>query len=166
MTEISVTGSCYCKKVKYTASCKDEPLFSVFCHCSICQRLCGAPYAPIIGFSVGSIIVTSGKDSLVSFEATDGLHRYRCNTCYAPVYNQRLGGPYAFEDILASSIERQGAGDGPLKMPAALSPKVHIFYGNRIVDVVDGLPKFKTMPALSKETMEEKGVVFGGAKAE
>jgi hypothetical protein len=51
-----ITGGCLCGAVKYYTDA--EPVRTVVCHCTICQRHIGSAFATLMAFPAGSIAVS------------------------------------------------------------------------------------------------------------
>lgn len=132
-------------------------MFSCYCHCTICQRILGGSPTSIAGVAPDALTVTEGKDELLAVKTSEFCTRYRCRKCGAPVYSEYTDPQFSFMDFGMTSLER-GA-DGKFKLSEeerqAIKPTAHIFYNDRVMDVVDGLPKFVGFPGMS-ETVPEK----------
>ena len=77
--------------------------------------------------------ITKGADNLGLYKKTESSHRKFCKTCGAAVLVDHPG--MGMVDVPAGSV-------------AGLSykPAVHVHYGEKVMAVKDGLPKFKDFP--------------------
>ncbi|KAK9767021.1 hypothetical protein K7432_003457 [Basidiobolus ranarum] len=141
MSEGWLSGSCFCKKNAFEI--KGPWAFNVNCHCTICQRLHGAPYAHHIGSKPENFRFTSGgsveNGDLKQVQATKDNSRYHCGECGSPVYSDI---PNFAKDVPYSLLERDEKGATKANLPA----ECHIFYENRAIDVNDKLPKWTGFP--------------------
>ena len=80
-----------------------------------------------------NVTVVEGIDRLGIYKKTEASHRQFCTSCGAPVLIRHpdLG----LTDVPAGSI--QGL---------VYEPTVHVHYGEKVLAVRDGLPKFKDFP--------------------
>jgi hypothetical protein len=77
--------------------------------------------------------VVKGADKLGMFKKTDASHRQFCTSCGSPVLV--LHPAIGMTDVPAGTI------------PAfAFAPTLHVHYGEKVLAVRDGLPKFKDFP--------------------
>lgn len=148
---MGIEGKCFCGAV--TVACEGAPVCQLVCHCSDCREWTGSiMYATM--FKADQIKVTG---ELVSFQkknpdGTDTTSLRRCcATCRGSVMNSKPA--MGMEGVCAGVI----CGQGPTQMKFA--PQFHLFYGERIKDVKDGLPKYKDAPkdfGGSDETLPEE----------
>lgn len=145
-----VVGSCFCKKVQYKAW--GDQMFNVYCHCTICQRLTGAPFTHFIAFHEDNLQITQGQDSLEPVKSSENCLRYRCKHCGSPVYSQSLMPQFKFRDVCSSTITSPDL--HAMMNQEKWKAKSHIFYKNRQMDVKDGLPKFEGYANFSEQMSE------------
>ncbi|KAK0724891.1 Mss4-like protein [Lasiosphaeris hirsuta] len=129
-------GKCHCGAVEYQLS-RDKPLDSKYCHCTTCQRLHG--WAAI--FHKTDINFTKGHHDLGWYDSTNKSTTHhlpckvQCAFCRTPIMDE---------------------GRNMILLGAAQN---HMFYPQRVVDIKDGLPKFKGLsnhsPLIDEETGEE-----------
>ena len=124
-------SGCACGAVEVEIS--GDPAVQAYCHCSSCRGWLGAPIHAASLWPSTSVRVTKGDDKLGLFKKTENSHRQFCTSCGAPVLvrHPALG----MTDIPAGSV----AG-------LAYQPTVHVNYGEKVMSVKDGLPKFKDFP--------------------
>ena len=110
-----------------------EPAFQVFCHCESCRGWLGAPIHAASLWPAANVRITKGADLLGTYKRTDASHRKFCQRCGTPVLidHPALG----MVDVPAGGIRG-----------LAYQPTIHVHYGEKVMPVRDGLPKFKDMP--------------------
>lgn len=97
---MQVTGSCYCRQVRFKADVRPET--STVCHCTDCQKLSGSPwrltvFAPAEGVSVEGKVKTfiktadSGRKRLHAFCPECGSAIYACGVENPDTYGFRVG---------------------------------------------------------------------------
>lgn len=151
------SGSCFCGEVEFAATA--EPIWSCECHCTICQRLSGGPSCFCVAFpGQESVKVVKGNDKLTQVKTSEGMNRYYCSLCAAPVYNISVDDKFDFRDCSLSSFKRNDK--GKILDVDKLAPTVHIFYSNRMQNVIDDKPKFATYPLGEPLPIDEKGNVI------
>lgn len=134
---------CACGAV--AAELTGEPILQCYCHCTDCRGWLGAPVHAATGWPKDQVRFTKGANDVITYKRTDHSHRKSCKKCGGAVLVEHpsLGAV----DVLASNIEG-----------FAFKPAFHIFYGERMIDIKDGLPKFRKMPEAmggDGETMAE-----------
>eukprot|EP01065_Artemidia_motanka_P001117 TRINITY_DN10528_c0_g3_i1.p1 TRINITY_DN10528_c0_g3~~TRINITY_DN10528_c0_g3_i1.p1 ORF type:complete len:183 (+),score=22.74 TRINITY_DN10528_c0_g3_i1:71-550(+) len=135
-------GSCLCGAV--VVEVRSKPVWSRYCHCSVCRRFFGSPVNLSALFPVPSVRVCSSNGSaakLTSF-LTAKVERCRCELCGSPVvtYFPSRAKPRAVilpvQTILGASKT----------LPNELLPTCHICYADRLVDASDSLRKHDHVP--------------------
>ena len=131
MNELTLSGSCLCGGVRYTATGKSRAFYH--CHCSRCRKASGTGHASNL-FVKGSLNWESGEDLINSFKPPDA-ERFTntfCQTCggRVPRYIESMGMVF----IPAGSLD-----DEP-----DLGPQARIFRGSRAAWSCDSsaLPEF------------------------
>lgn len=76
-----VTGACLCGRLRYEV---EGPFHSLMhCHCSMCRKHHGAPFATFVGAAASGFRWISGEDTVVSYPSSaSGVRRF-CGTCGA-----------------------------------------------------------------------------------
>ncbi|EIM92394.1 uncharacterized protein STEHIDRAFT_89359 [Stereum hirsutum FP-91666 SS1] len=140
--ENPLKGGCFCGQASYTITA--PPKMRAYCHCTGCQRLNACPYNWTIHNDASNFTFTHPQphaERLDSFVNPDKpwKTRFRCKTCGCTVAsknsktnNVSVWGPH---------LERDN--EGMIKRSDEVKPTAHIFYGTRIADVNDGLPKWE-----------------------
>jgi len=135
---IRYRARCYCGTVRYEVGA--DPVDAKICHCRICQALHGAPMQWAAIFHKRHVRMISGFEHLRFYSAAlDRPERLppckvSCAVCGTPIADEGRRMWLAFPTL----FEFGPAGE----IPESFQPTCHIFYGQRVVDVNDGLPKW------------------------
>jgi hypothetical protein len=80
-----IEGGCLCGAVRYRASA--EPLMTVVCQCTHCQKLSGSPYSVMLALPKGSLEFTGDAPATYVDTGTSGMpvHRRFCGKCGSPL---------------------------------------------------------------------------------
>ncbi|KAJ7492255.1 Mss4-like protein [Mycena latifolia] len=130
-------GSCACGLVAYAL--QGNPLFSLYCHCTQCQRADGAAFVSTMHFPSSAFSWTHAPEIEPLVESLGDFVMFRCKSCRSCAATQMSATKNWA--IRGMQLERDEAGkiinwDG-------VKPTGHIFYGTRVVDVADDLPKWE-----------------------
>lgn len=131
MADRTRTSHCMCGAVQLELS--GEPAVMAFCHCDSCRGWLGAPIHAASLWPAASVHVVQGADKLGVFKRTEASHRQFCTSCGTPVLIQHPA--IGMVDVPAGRIE-----------DLAYQPGLHVHYGEKVLGVKDGLPKFKDFP--------------------
>ncbi len=124
---------CDCKTVKISMT--GEPRVRGFCHCEDCRELLKIPYHAVTAWNEDQVTVEQGADSLLSYQhPTLEMKRCFCKYCGETLFNTNA---MNWRIVSQNLLRKCYAG----KLPAALRSQSHFFYGRRIVDIDDDLPK-------------------------
>jgi hypothetical protein len=125
------TTTCMCGAV--TLELSGEPAVQAFCHCESCRGWLGAPVHAASLWPKASVQITKGEGQLGTYKRTEASHRKFCQRCGTPVLidHPALG----LVDVPAGGIRGLD-----------YQPTVHVHYGEKVMSVKDGLPKFRDMP--------------------
>jgi hypothetical protein len=134
--QVMYRAHCPCGAVRYEA-CAD-PVDAKLCHCHGCQRLHGAPMQWAAIFHKRDVRLVAGARALCFYNSD--LNRadrtlpckVRCGRCGAPIADEGRTMWLAFPALFELGHE----------IPKAFRPTCHIFYGSRVIDVHDELPKW------------------------
>jgi hypothetical protein len=124
---------CSCGTTRFKVS--GEPLLRAFCHCTICQAFNQAPYADITLFHTKDVLAP--PEESVEFKAyrfPPILQRGRCVSCGRPAIEYLKIFPMPRIALVPSANI-----DDKELVP---EPSIHIFYGTRVADIQDELPKY------------------------
>ena len=124
-------SGCFCGAVE--VELEGEPTVQAYCHCSSCRGWLGAPIHAATLWPTPKVTVRKGADKLGMIKKTEASHRQFCTACGSPVLvrHPALG----MTDVPAGTI----AG-------LTFQPTLHVHYGEKVLAVRDGLPKFKDFP--------------------
>ena len=124
---------CDCSTVKLTL--RGAPRVRGFCHCEDCRELLKIPYHSVTAWKNEQLAVDEGTDALVAFQhPTKRMKRFFCANCGEILFNTNAMDWRIVSQLL---IRKCYGGD----LPGPLKSKMHFFYGSRIVDIDDLLPK-------------------------
>ena len=136
--DVNYEARCHCGTVRYQAS--SDPVDAKICHCTMCQKLHGAPMQWAAIFHKHHIRFCAGTDRLRFFNSalnTAGRIlpcKVSCGHCGAHIADEGRNMWLAFPSLFDFG--------SPPKIPEAFKPRCHIFYSARVLDVDDGLPKW------------------------
>lgn len=124
-------GTCFCGAVEIEL--QGEPVDMGYCHCGSCRSFSGAPLVAFAIWPAERLAVTRGADLLAGFNKVGTSDRKHCVRCGGHLYldHPQMG----VVDVRAAVLRT-----------LAFSPRLHLFYEERVLPVRDGLPKFKDMP--------------------
>jgi hypothetical protein len=104
-----------------------------YCHCSSCRGWLGAPLHAASLWPQDKVRIVRGADRLGLYKRTEASHRQFCTSCGTPVL---IGHPaMGLTDVPAGGI--QGL---------TYAPNLHVNYGEKVLSVRDGLPKYRDFP--------------------
>lgn len=131
MSEAIRKGGCACGAVEIEL--EGDPAVQAYCHCESCRTWLGAPVHAAALWPTPKVNVTKGADKLGVWKRTEASHRHFCTACGAPVLirHPALG----MTDVPAGTVRG-----------LAYRPALHVNYGEKVLTVRDGLPKFKDFP--------------------
>ena len=124
-------GTCFCKAVEVEVT--GPPAVMTICHCESCRTWLSAPIHGAALWPATSVKVTKGADQVGMFKKTEASHRQFCKQCGGRVM---------------TAHPAVGLVDVPsVVLPdLAFVPTMHVHYGEKVIAVRDGLPKFKDFP--------------------
>ena len=124
-------AGCPCGAVQLELS--GEPPVQVYCHCNSCRTWLGAPIHGATLWPSTSVKITKGADNLGMYKRTEASHRQFCKSCGAAVMVGHPG--IGMVDVPSVSIRGLD-----------FQPTIHVHYGEKVMPVRDGLPKFRDFP--------------------
>lgn len=124
-------GACFCGAVEIEAS--GAPAAQGFCHCTDCRSWSAGPVNAFTLWPPDAVKVTKGADKLARFNKTDRSGRRWCTDCGGHVLTEHPG--MGLTDVYAATIPSFD-----------FQPALHVFYGESVLAIRDGLPKFKDIP--------------------
>ncbi len=131
-------ASCHCDAVHYEA--RSDPVDAKLCHCLECQKLHGAPMQWAVIFHKRDVRITKGVEHLHYYNSAHNQQRrilpckVSCNLCGTLIADEGRNMWLAFPSLFNFS--------GKSNIPDTFMPTCHIFYGARILDMDDSLPKW------------------------
>lgn len=135
---VKYSARCHCGAVRYEV-CAD-PVDAKICHCKACQVLHGAPMQWAAIFRKDDVRFTAGLDELRYYNSElDRRERVlpckvSCGLCGTLIADEGRNMWLAFPSLFDFG--------SPARVPEAFKPSCHIFYGMRVIEVDDGLPKW------------------------
>ena len=80
-TAVMNAGTCLCGALRYEVDAETSQL--THCHCSLCRKHHGAPFASFVEVSQHALRWLSGEDQLTTFSPTSSRERRSCRGCGA-----------------------------------------------------------------------------------
>jgi|TARA_B100001059_G_scaffold226608_1_gene255218 hypothetical protein len=130
--------------MKYKATCScgsveieldNDPFQQLVCHCNNCRGWSAAPVTSATLFQPEEVRITKGSEHVKRYEQNEGHEKCWCDKCGGHLMNDHTKG-YGFKDVYGALIQN-----------FSFTPTAHINYGNSILKIKDGLPKFKDFPS-------------------
>lgn len=147
------SGSCFCGEVTVTVTGK--PISVSICHCTICQRLGGGPFGVQSLHRPADFSVNKDQQDSWSIQTSKNVTRYRCKDCGSPVYaTLGKGKTFVVPRTMLFQTNTNAADDDDYR------PTHHMYYGSRIIDLNDDLPKYVG------SSHPVRGVLWEGEKVE
>jgi len=146
-------ASCHCGRVKYQLSRK-KPLDAKYCHCTTCQVTHGAPFQWAAIFEKGDINFINGHHHLTWYNSQEKKTgrklpcKVSCEYCHTPIMDEGRNMILLFPTLIKFKSEEE---------KRFFSPTCHMFYGQRVVDIPDGKPKWTGIDGQS-ELIEESPI--------
>lgn len=132
MSETSYQGSCFCGAVQFTVS--GAPVAMGYCHCESCRHWSAGPVNAFSLWQPEAVKVTQGADNIGSYHKTAQSYRKWCKNCGGHIFSEHPG--MGLTDVYAGVLPG---------LP--FQPGLHVHYGETVLQIRDGLPKMKDMPA-------------------
>jgi hypothetical protein len=124
-------GSCFCGAVQLAVT--GEPVAAGYCHCESCRSWAAAPVNAFSLWKPEAVTVTRGADRVGVYHKTEKSYRKFCTVCGGHLFTEHP--PFGLIDVYAATI------------PAYRhAPTLHVNYGETVLHLKDGLPKFHDMP--------------------
>ena len=130
-SENGYRGQCFCGEVQFTVT--GTPAGMGYCHCESCRSWSAGPVNAFSLWKPDQVKVTKGADKIGTFHKTDTSHRQWCTVCGGHIMTDHP--PFGLIDVYAATIPTYRH-----------DPKVHVNYGDTVLHIKDGLPKFKDFP--------------------
>lgn len=159
--KVKYHGACFCDRVKFEVF--EDPLAAKFCHCTTCQRLHGAPMQAAAIFHKNHVLFSQDSLEHLAFLNNEKKENTRelpckvsCSFCRCPICDEGRNMLMMFPPLF--KFDRN-------KIPDKFRPTDHIFYGQRMVDINDGKPKWEGHKDDSKRIDESHSGTIGPDKA-
>ncbi len=131
-----VTYSCQCPCGTTSFEVPGEPITRFYCPCTICQKQYDAPFIDVTLFKLDDVVLPENHAiSFARYKRFLAVDRGRCPACSKPVLSKLGEREKGFAFVATRNYVN------PEALPAA---NMHIFYGTRVTDVIDDLPKYKS----------------------
>ena len=95
-----LTGGCQCGAIRFALSA--APAKISICHCRMCQKATGAPFASFADIEHADFAWTRGSPS--AFKSSSIAERDFCRDCGTPLSFRRIGGPRI--ELLTGTFDR------------------------------------------------------------
>jgi hypothetical protein len=125
-------GACFCGAVEVEVS--GAPAAMGYCHCDSCRHWSAGPVNAFSLWSPEGVKVTKGEGMIGTYAKTPNSERKWCTKCGGHIMTNHPG--MGLVDVYAAILPS-------LKF----EPQLHVFYGERVVSIRDGLPKMKDVPS-------------------
>ena len=99
-TKSVLTGGCQCGAIRFAVSA--PPVKVSICHCRMCQKASGAPFASFADIDRENFIWTRGKPA--AFRSSSIAERDFCRECGTPLTFRRIDGPRI--EIMTGAFDR------------------------------------------------------------
>ena len=99
-TKSVLTGGCQCGAVRFAVSA--APVKISICHCRMCQKASGAPFASLADIEKTDFAWTRGQPA--AFRSSSIAERDFCRDCGTPLSFRRIDGPRI--EIMTGSFDR------------------------------------------------------------
>lgn len=124
-------GKCFCGKVAVEA--QGDPQLMAYCHCESCRHWSAGPVNGAVLWKEEDVSVVEGREFLKTYNKTAGSTRTWCSECGGHIMTVHpKGGVVDLYHAITPSVR--------------FDPKFHINYGEAVLKIADGLPKFKDTP--------------------
>lgn len=119
------TGGCLCGAVRYQAA--TAPIWASYCHCGMCRKASGAPFASWVEFPAGSVAWTGAEAA--RYNSSEGAIRRFCATCGTLL-------TFEAEGLMFMTL-------GSLDHPEKVTVERHCYTSARLpgIRMADGLPE-------------------------
>lgn len=124
---------CECGSIK--ATLKGSPRVKGHCHCEDCRNLLNIPFHSVTAWNKDQVKITDGEALISEYQHPYlEMKRVYCSSCGETLYNTN-----AMDWRVVSQHLIRKSNDNLL--PEELKSESHFFYGRRIIDIDDKLPK-------------------------
>lgn len=133
MTDEKHSGGCLCGAIRYEAS--ESSMFTVICHCRMCQQWTGNPMLVTAAFHRETLSFTKGTPKL--YPSSSVCERGFCMDCGSSLFTRYFSGG-AFDTVIFIAL-------GTLDDPEIGEPDIHYGAESEIswMHREDGLPRIR-----------------------
>ncbi|GLQ98810.1 hypothetical protein GCM10007863_32300 [Dyella mobilis] len=129
---MSLRAMCLCGKT--SLDLHGSPVARANCHCSSCRSFYGTHIFSATAWESDAVRISDGLGQTFKHPEKQ-LTKTFCDVCGEVVFGTNRLGMRVVPNVLLAR-----ATDGALE--PSLSPTMHLFYRQRVVDVLDDLPKY------------------------
>jgi hypothetical protein len=130
---MSYTCQCPCGTTQFEIL--GEPITRFYCHCTICQQQYNGPFVDVTLFKLDEVVLPENHAiSFAKYKRFGAVDRGHCPSCENPILSKLGEGEKGFAFVAVKNYVN------PEALPVA---EMHVFYGTRIADSIDDLPKYK-----------------------
>ena len=134
MSDPVVSGACLCGAVRYEMRGPFQHM--AHCHCSICRKHHGAPFATYVATPLDGFRWLEGEANVGRYDSSPGWYRAFCQTCGS---------------VMPTMLPEQKAAVSPagnLEGPLGVKPEMHLFVASRApwYEITDSLPQHAEYP--------------------
>jgi hypothetical protein len=104
-----------------------------YCHCESCRRWSAGPVNAFTLWRPEAVQTKRGAEHIGSYSKTPNSRRHWCTRCGGHLFTEHDA--MGLTDVYAALIPE-----------LAFAPKMHVHYGEAVLPIVDGLPKFRDLP--------------------
>lgn len=143
-------GRCHCGNIRYSLR-REMPLNAKYCHCRGCQVMHGAPFQWAAIFHKSDMTFANGSCGLEFYSSLNQSSEYgtptkvSCCHCRTPIMDEGRRVCLLFPTL----IDLSGWDNETMERRKAFEASCHIFYTSRVVDILDGKPKWAGMDGKS-----------------
>jgi hypothetical protein len=130
--ERKTSGRCFCGAVEVTVT--GAPVAMGYCHCSSCRSWSAGPVNAFTLWPPAAVAITDGQQHVGAFQKTEKSVRKWCTRCGGHLLTEHP--IWGVTDVYAATIPSHH-----------FEPAVHVNYEEKVLAIVDGLPKQKDFPA-------------------
>ena len=124
---------CECGAVNLQLS--GTPRVKGYCHCEDCRDLLDVPFHSVTAWNKDQVTIESGNDYVKEYQhPLLEMKRIYCSQCGETLYNTNAMDWRVVSQLLISKCHDD-------ELPEELRSESHFFYGRRIIDIDDDLPK-------------------------
>jgi hypothetical protein len=126
-------GSCFCGAVEFTAS--GAPMHMGYCHCNSCRSWSASPVNAFALWAPDAVKVTKGAGNVGAYMKADPgtANRKFCNSCGGHLFTEHP--KWGMNCVYPASVKG-----------LEFKPGLHVYYGEKMISMKDGLPKMKDAP--------------------